>query len=188
MSSLAAAAHPFSTTFTGQPESRRRIVALAFDTHAEAQQALAAALRLQDKDLLDVHDAVFVSRTEDGTVDVAVTSDPTPVAAAVPSSLFGALVGTLVAGPIGFLIGGVLSGGCGALVAKLVDSGIPARIVTALQGLTRPGQTVLALLVSNIGGLPVIEELRRFRGAKVVFAQLPPDAIETVKHALSPRP
>ncbi|MGN6107844.1 MAG: DUF1269 domain-containing protein [Kofleriaceae bacterium] len=144
-----------------------------------------AALHLQEQRKLALHDAVFVSRRTDGTAEVVETSDPTPVAAAVPSSLFGALVGTLVAGPVGFLIGGVLAGGGGALAARLIDTGIPDRVVGELQDLTQPGQTVLALLVSDIAGMAVIEELRRFQGAHVVYAQVPPQALELMREALA---
>jgi uncharacterized membrane protein len=175
--SLAAAA----VTPTSEPH---RIVALAFDSPLKAQEALLAALRLQERQLITVHDAVFVLRGETGTLEVTQSLDPTTVAAAVPSSLFGALIGTLVAGPLGFLIGGVLAGGTGAMVAKLVDTGIPHRVVVELQELTKPGQTVLALLVSDIAGMAVIEELRRFQGARVVYAQLPPAALELVRQIL----
>jgi uncharacterized membrane protein len=172
-------------TPTPRADAPRRIVALAFDSTAKAHEALQSALRLQEHDLLTLHDAVFVCRAEDGTTQITETADPTPVAAAVPSSLFGALVGTLVAGPLGFLVGGVLAGGGGALAAKLIDTGIPTRIVSELQELTRPGQTVLALLVSDIAGMAVIEELRRFRGALVVYAQLPPASIQLVRQVLA---
>lgn len=172
---------------TKSPESPQRIVALAFDSTLRAHEAMLSALRLQEKELITIHDAVFVSRAEDGSTTVAETTDPAPVAAAVPSSLFGALVGTLVAGPLGFLIGGVLAGGGGALVAKLIDTGIPDDVVGQLQELTKPGQTVLALLVSDIAGMAVIEELRRFQGARVVYAQLPPLALEVVRQAIGER-
>src|SRR5688500_8055496 len=103
----------------------RRIVALAYDSFSAAEDALGTAMRFQDDDLIDIEDAVFVSRAEDGRVTITERADPTPLAAAVPSSLFGALIGSLVAGPLGFLIGGVLAGGGGALVARLVENGIP---------------------------------------------------------------
>ena len=162
----------------------QRIVALAFDSPLSAQQAMLAALRLQEQGELVLHDAVFVSRDEGSPAEVIETMDPTPVAAAVPSSLFGALVGTLVAGPLGFLIGGVLAGGTGALVAKLIDTGIPDAVIEQLRELTSPGQTVLALLVSEWATAPVVEELQRFVGAHVVYAELPPAAIEVVRCAL----
>lgn len=168
-------------------EDERRIVALAFDSLDRAQDAMVAAMHLQDRHLLTIHDAVFVTRDETGHAEVE-TTDPTAVAAAVPSSLFGALIGTLVAGPVGFLLGGVMGGASAALVAKLVDTGIPHRVVAELQELTRPGQTVLALWVSDIAGMAVIEELRRFQGARVVYAQLPPAALELVQQALAERP
>ena len=164
----------------------RRIVALAFETPARAQQALASALRLQAQDLIVVHDAVFVTRHVDGSVALLESHNPATVAAAVPSTLFGALVGTLVAGPLGLLVGGALGGGGWALVARVVDSGIPHRVVGDLQELTRPGQTVLALMVSDIAGMAVIEELRRFRGARVVYAEVPAEALELMRQVLSP--
>jgi uncharacterized membrane protein len=165
-------------------EQPRRIVALAFESPLRAQEAMLAAIRLQEQGLLRLHDAVMVTREESGHAEVT-TLDPTAVAAAVPSSLFGALIGTLVAGPIGLLVGGAIGGGGGALVARLIDTGIPHRVVGELQELTKPGQSVLALLVSDLAGMAIIEELRRFRGAHVVYAQLPPAALALMQQALA---
>lgn len=164
--------------------TRQRIVALAFDTPDKARDALLAAARLQEQGQLVLHDAVFVSCSDDSPDEVIETRDPTPIAAAVPSSLFGALVGTLVAGPLGFLIGGVLAGGTGALVAKLVDTGIPDQAIRELRDLAKPHQTILALLVSDWSAGAVVEELHRFQGAHVVYAELPAAAIELVRQAL----
>ena len=48
-------------------------------------------------------------------------ADPIVLAASIPSSLVGAFIGTLVAGPFGMLIGGVIAGGTGALVTKAME-------------------------------------------------------------------
>lgn len=183
MANLHVASRP-PVPVTNTTAAPQRIVALAFESPLLAQQALLAALRLQEKGELDLHDAVFVSRSENAPAEVIETMDPTPVAAAVPSSLFGALVGTLVAGPLGFLIGGVLAGGTGALVAKLIDTGIPDAVIQQLRELTKPDQTVLALLVSNWGVAAVVDELHRFVGAHVVYADLPAASLEVVRQAL----
>ncbi len=46
----------------------------------------------------------------------------TAIAAIIPSTLLGAVVGCLLLGPLGFLAGGVLTGGAGALLAKRVTA------------------------------------------------------------------
>lgn len=170
------------------PETVPRIVAIAFDSTERAHEALASAVRLADQELMTLHDAVFVQRDAEGAVEVEPALHAAPVAAAVPSSLFCALIGTLIAGPLGLLVGGVLAGGGGALAAKLIETGIPHRVVVALQELTKPGQTVLALMVSEVVGMAVIEELRRFQGAHVIYAQLPPEALEVVRETLHDHP
>lgn len=48
-------------------------------------------------------------------------ADPIVLAASIPSSLVGAFIGSLVAGPFGLLIGGVLAGGTGALITKSIE-------------------------------------------------------------------
>lgn len=170
------------------PDAVPRVIAIAFENHPRAVEALDTALELAERELLTLHDAVFVERHLDGTVEVTPSAHAAPVAAAVPSSLFGALVGTLIAGPLGLLVGGVLAGGGGALAAKLIETGISHRVVAELQDLTRPGQTVLALMVSDLAGMAVVEELRRFQGARVIYAQLPAAALELMRKSLtSPR-
>jgi uncharacterized membrane protein len=163
----------------------RRIFAIAFDSPLRAQEALLAALRLEERGLLTLHDAVFISRAASGHIEIVETSDPSPVAAAVPTSLLGALIGTLLAGPIGLLVGGVLAGGGGALAAKLIDTGISDRVVEELGALTQPGQTSLVLLLSDVVEHAALAELRRFRGARILHAEVPPAAVEVLRQVLS---
>jgi len=140
------------------------ILALAFDSPLLAHEALQQARKLHDQEHVAVHDLVVVS-AEDGPAKIVEAMDPTPVAAAVPSTLFGALVGTLVGGPLGFLIGGVVGGGTGALVAKLVDTGIPRRLVAKLCKNAKRGQAIVALLVDD----DQAESLRHLPGARIVY-------------------
>ena len=138
------------------------ILALAFDSHPAAHDALAVACTEHRGSL---HDVVVVS-AEDGPPKVVESMDPTPLAVAVPSTLLGALIGTLVAGPLGLLIGGVIAGTTGTLVTKLVDTGIPHRLVAQLTKRMKPGQAVVALLVDDDEHA---EELRHLPGASVVY-------------------
>lgn len=48
-------------------------------------------------------------------------ADPIVLAASIPSTLLGAFIGTLVAGPVGLLLGGVIAGTAGALITKSMD-------------------------------------------------------------------
>lgn len=48
-------------------------------------------------------------------------ADPIVLAATIPSTLVGAFIGALVAGPFGLLLGGVVAGACGALITKAIE-------------------------------------------------------------------
>lgn len=179
-------AEPLVLSPNAEPSSVRRVVALAFDAVPRAHEALLAALRLEERRLLTLHDAVIVSRSEAGELEITQTSDPAPVAAAVPTSLVGALIGTLIAGPIGLLVGGVLGGGGGAIAARLAHDGIPDRVVRDLAEETPPGGTSLVLLVGDVAGSAVLDELRRFQGARILYGGVSPVALEAVQRAVGP--
>lgn len=168
-----------------KPANRPRIIALAFASSLRAQEALLAIRGLEERAKLQIHDALLLARSGDGRTQILGTSDPIPVAAAVPGALFGALVGSIVAGPPGFLLGGLLAGAGSALAGKLLDAGIPAAVVEQLRELTAPDHTVMAVLVSDVQEEAVIDELRRFAGAYVVYAELPHPTVERVRQALA---
>src|SRR5205085_140007 len=102
-------------------------------------------LRLHERHEIALHDAVMVTRREDGLLDIDEPVDATAVAAAVPAALVGALVGAVIAGPLGFLVGAILAGGVGVLIAKYFETGISDRLLVELTRSALPGQTILAL-------------------------------------------
>ncbi len=165
----------------------RSLIVLAFDSTLKAQEALLAATRLQTEGAIVLHDAVFVQKDEAGKVHVQETVDETPGDAALRSSFWGALIGTILGGPVGTVLGGAVSAGVGALTAQLTDYGIPDAKVRELRESVKPGSTALALLVSHIREQALITELSRFSGATLLEGTLPPDVTQAVRNALQPK-
>jgi len=164
----------------------RKLLVLAFDSPIRAQEAFLAVQRLTAEGRLLVQDAVFIQKREDGKVKVTETLDISPGNAAVNGSLWGALFGTIIAGPVGLLAGGAVSAGLGALIAKFTDIGVPDGTVEAIGKALEPNTTALALLVSHIDDDALATELRRFAGATLVQTDLSPEMIERLRAALSP--
>src|SRR5262249_60336293 len=88
-----------------------------------ANEFLLAAMRLQTKGQLRLHDAVFVHRDEAGRSTVRETQDISTGRGALGAGMWGLLLGTLFGGPIAGLIGGAASAGGGARLAHLVGAG-----------------------------------------------------------------
>jgi uncharacterized membrane protein len=141
--------------------------------------------RLQKDGDLQLHDAVIVYRNADGSSRVTETTDVTPTRGALGGGVWGLLLGTLFAGPIGGLVVGAASAGGGALYARLVDTGIKDATVAELRTAVPPGRTALALLVSHVSLADLQRELARFAGAALVETDLPPAAVAAVREALA---
>ena len=163
----------------------RKLIVLGFDSPLKAQEALLAATRLQTEGDILLHDAVFVTKDEDGSTRVTETVDETPGDAALNGSFWGMLFGTLLAGPVGTVVGGAVSAGASALMAKLIDIGVSDATVKKLRETIQPGTTALALLMSHIHAEKLVAELHRFAGATLVATDLPEEAVTAVKAALA---
>ena len=118
---------------------------------------------------------------------VTETVDTPPGESAARSGFWGALLGTLVAGPVGTIVGGAVSAGLGALTAKLVDIGIPDATVKEIEGAVAPSSSSLAILVSHVKEDALARELERFQGAKLVRSDLTAGTVERLEGALAGR-
>jgi uncharacterized membrane protein len=166
------------------PENSKLLV-ISFDDGLRAQEFLIAVARLQKNEEIQLHDAVIISRADDGTSHVRETTDVTPGQASVGAGVWGLLIGTLLGGPIGGIVVGAATAGGGALYAKIVDTGIKDATVAELREAVPPGRTALALLVSHISVADLQRELARFPHAQLVETDLPPAAVSAVEHALA---
>jgi uncharacterized membrane protein len=171
-----------------EPQDPRKLIVIGFDDPLKANEFLLAAVRLQSKGLIKLHDAVFVARDEQGRSVVRETQDVTTGRGALGAGMWGLLLGTLFGGPLGGLIGGAASAGGGALLARLVDTGIKDEQIAALRQSVPPGSTALALLVTHLSVADLQRELARFPGATLVESDLPDAAVIAVRHALGEFP
>lgn len=162
-----------------------KLLVISFDDPLRAQEFLLAVARLQKNQEIQLHDAVLVTRAEDGTSHVRETTDVTPGQAGIGGGVWGLLLGTLFGGPIGGLVVGAATAGGGALYAKLVDTGIKDATVTELRSAVPPGRTAVALLVSHVSVADLQRELTRFPNAQLVETDLPPAAVSAVEEALN---
>lgn len=162
------------------------LLVIAFDSSLKSREAFLAFQRLQVEKVLQVRDAVFIEKDAAGKVAVIETLDPQPAATAAGGGFWGALVGTLVAGPIGTLVGAAATAGLGALAAKLIDLGIPDATVKEVEEATPPGSSALALLVADVNEDGLERELSRFSGSKLVRSDLGPMTVQRLRNALAP--
>jgi len=160
------------------------LLVIAFDSPLKSREAFLAFQRLQNEQGILLHDAVFLDKDEAGRSNVTETIDVKPAEGAARSGLWGALLGTLIAGPVGTVVGGAVSAGLGALSAKLIDIGIPDGTIKELEGALSPGVSALALLVSHVKDEALERELARFAGARLIQSSLTPDTVQRLRTAL----
>lgn len=161
------------------------LMVLVFDSNLKSREAFLAFQRLEQEETLLMHDAVFFEKDAAGKTRVQETIDATPGEGAARSGFWGALLGTIIAGPVGTLVGGAVSAGIGALSAKLIDLGIPDATVKEIEESLSPNTSALALLVSHVKEDALSKELERFAGAKLTRSTLTPEAIQRLRGSLA---
>ena len=162
-----------------------KLLVISFEDALRAQEFLLAVAGLQHRDEIQLHDAVIISREQDGGSHVRETTDVTPGQAGIGAGVWGLLLGTLFGGPIGGLVVGAASAGGGALFAKLVDTGVKDATIEELRTAVPPGRTAVALLVSHVSVADLQRELARFANAQLIETDLPPAAVSAVQNALN---
>ncbi|WP_116999763.1 DUF1269 domain-containing protein [Desertimonas flava] len=173
------------TDNTTQPDGRPDIiVGLSFDDAFRAQEFLTATYRLVSKHSIDLIDAVTIIKTPEGRTHVGETTDPSPGARALTGGMWAGLFGLILAGPVGWLAGTAVGAGAGAVRGKLVDIGIPDDWVAWFRDAVQPGTSTVVLMLGRIDDQAVFNELERFAGARLVYANVPQDMVQRIRDAI----
>ena len=157
------------------------IIGVSFDSAIKAQEYLLAMSRLRQEGVLQLKDAVTVTKQDGGKVAVTETIDPTPGRAAISGGMWLGLLGLFVGGPVGWIAG--IGIGAGAVAAKVVDLGIPDEWVDWFKDAVEPGTSTVVVLADHVQVHALAEEARRFRGAELLYSSMSPSAMDQLDAA-----
>jgi len=159
------------------------IIGVSFDSTIKAQEYLLAMSRLRQEGVLQLKDAVTVTKQDGGKVAVTETIDPTPGRAAISGGMWLGLLGLFVGGPVGWIAGIGIGAGAGAVAAKVVDLGIPDEWVDWFKDAVEPGTSTVVVLAEHVQVHALAEEARRFRGAELLYSSMSPSAMDQLDAA-----
>jgi uncharacterized membrane protein len=164
------------------------LVGIEFPDVFRAQEYLTATTRLAARRDIELRDAVMVVSNADGRVIVRETRDLQTSTSAVSGAVWAGLFGLILGGPVGWIAGTAVGAAGGAITAKVVDHGIPDEWVDWFRQAVRPGAAIVAVLVGEARRDSVFEELKRFEGAHLVYANVPPEWQARIRESLGESP
>ena len=157
------------------------LVAVVFNDESTAFEMRGALVRMQKQYLLEMEDAVVVTRDPDGKTKLHQAVSLT-TAGAVSGGFWGMLIGLLFLNP---LLGAALGAGAGALSGRFQDLGLDDNMMKSVGESLKPGTSALFVLIRKATADKVIEGLKPFAGKGKVFqSSLTKDDEKALREAL----
>jgi len=154
------------------------LIVIGFDNEADAFEMRAALARMQAQYLIEMEDAVVVTRDAKGKPQLHQAVNLT-AAGAVSGAFWGTLIGMLFLNPF---LGAAVGAGSGALSGKLADIGINDQFMKDLGATLTPGTSALFVLVRKSTPDKVLEGLKAFAGkGRVLQTSLSKDKEEELR-------
>lgn len=143
------------------------LIVIAYDDKHQAEQVRMQLLRLERGHLVDLEDAVVVTRDDKGKVRLNQIHNLT-AAGAMTGGFWGALIGLIFMSP---LLGIAAGAAAGAVGGALSDIGIEDEFMRELGRQLRPGTSALFVLVRKVTMDRVLPEIQPY-GGKVLRTSL----------------
>ena len=141
------------------------LVAVVFHDESTAFEMRAALAKMQKQYLLEMEDAVVVTRDSRGKTKLHQAVSLT-AAGATSGAFWGMLLGLLFLNP---LLGAAVGAGAGALSGKFAEIGVDNNMAKQLGDELTPGSSALIVLLRKITADKVLEGLKQFAGKGKVF-------------------
>lgn len=141
------------------------LVAIVFDEESVAFEMRAELIKMQKEYLIQMEDAVVVTKEADGKTKLHQSVNLT-AAGAVGGGFWGMLIGLLFLNP---LIGAAAGAASGALAGRLSDIGINDKMMKELAESFKPGTSALFVLIKKVTADKVLDRLKHYAGRGTVF-------------------
>lgn len=158
------------------------LLAISYPDTQTAHEVRSALAGLQKQYLIQVKDAVVVTREPDGKVKLD-QSVPIIEAGAANGALWGGLIGLLFLNP---LAGAAVGAAAGGLLGKATDYGIDDKFMREIGERLQSNGAALFILANGEFNDRVLPELAKF-GGTVLQTSLDTDAEERLRTALGER-
>lgn len=154
------------------------LIIIAFKAPETAFEARAELAKLQKEYLIEMEDAVVVTRDDGGKVKLHQAVGLTGMGA-VSGGLWGGLIGLLFLNP---LLGAAVGAGAGAITGAISDFGIDDNFLKDVGQSLEPGGSALAILIRKMNSDRVLDRLSAFRDqGRVMQTSLPADVEERLR-------
>lgn len=164
------------------------LVAITYPDVNQAGKVFNTLKRLVTEHVLDMHDAVYVTKDSSGEVDLHQLINMPGVGAARGAgggALWGALIGLLFLQPLtGAVIGAAVGAGTGALAGRFTDYGIDDNFVRQLSTQLSPNSSAIFVLIRRMTEDKVVPEISQY-GGTVLRTSLSDEAEQRLQAALS---
>ena len=157
-----------------------KLVAIGYDSVADAEGALGTVSRLASEHLVQLEDAVIVERRSNGKIKLHQARGSTTATGAAGGALWGGLIGLIFLMP---LFGMAIGAASGAAAGALTDVGVDDKFMKEVGAHLEEGKAALFVLFTSATADKVLPELGK-HGGKVIQTSLDNEAEEALKQAL----
>lgn len=169
------------------------LIAVTYPTEQKAQEVLAELRKLQSQYLIDLEDAVYVTKDAQGKTKLHQSVDLTQ-AGAVNGAFWGLLIGLLITLPFPFMAplawvgiaaaGAGIGAASGAILGKASDLGIDDKFMQDLTANMTPGTSTLFFLARSVTFDRVEPDLAKF-GGQLLYTNLNSEAEAKLRKQLT---
>ena len=157
------------------------LIVISFEDEQTAFALRAELAKLQQEYLIEMDDAVVVTKDDKGKVKLHQAQNLTALGA-VSGGFWGVLIGMIFLNP---LLGAAVGAGAGALSGSLADIGISNDMMKSFAESFKPGCSALFVLVRKATGDKVLAGLSEFTGkGKVLKTSLTKDKEEELRKVI----